>query len=101
MYKDFDDDYSRNNFNFIKLSDKLYEQVLDIINHIPQELREVNGQTFGSPDCADQGGVYIELFDSSNSEADMKFFIVQSPNNTPKYLHKFVDIVNAKIVLLQ
>ena len=101
LYEDFDDDYSRNTFNFVKLSDKLFEQVVDIINHIPQELREVNGQTFGCPDCADQGGVYIELFDSSNSEADMKFFIDQNSNNTPKYLHEFVDIVNAKVVLLQ
>ena len=101
LYEDLDDDYSRNDFNFVELSDALYEQVVDIVNHIPQELREVNGQTFGCPDCADQGGVYIELFDSSNAEADMKFYIDQSATNTPKYLHEFVDIVNAKIALLQ
>ncbi len=101
LYEDQSDDYSKSAFDFVLLSDDLYHQVKDIVDHIPQELREINGQTFGCPDCADQGGVFLELFDQSDAESNMKFFIDQSPNDTPKYLHDFVDRVNEKIALLQ
>lgn len=42
------------------LSDAKRSEVADLLNNIPGELLKNDNRTFGCPDCAGQGGMYIE-----------------------------------------
>lgn len=101
LFEDLNDDYSRKSYDFIELSNILYIQVVDLFDDVPIELKTAQSQTFGCPDCLDQGGVYLQLYDSVRLNNSREFFIDQDKINTPKYLHNFVDSLNQKIALLQ
>ena len=60
LYEDTNDSYNENDFNFVLLPESLFEQVRDLWDEIPSELLAEADQTFGCPDCADQGGLFIQ-----------------------------------------
>ncbi len=61
LFEDKVDNYggAGDSFDFEELSADLFEQVAFLRAAMPQELLALEDQTFGCPDCGDQGGVYI------------------------------------------
>jgi len=97
LLEDTTKEYPGTNFNFIPMGQNEFEAVNDLMDYFPSELLNVNEDFIGCPDCADQGGVFIEY--SKNGTTD-NWRIDQYKNNVPDYLHAFMDKVNEKINLL-
>ena len=98
LYEDEKDAYGGySDFSFIELEDTLYQKVKDLWTAVPDGLRNDTTEVFGCPDCADGGGLYIEL-----NEAGLQrhWRIDQDKDNAPEYLHDFMDQVNEKIALI-
>lgn len=94
LYEIDKDDYAHEVFNFKELSEVQFKAADGLIEQIPEEIQSSHLQTFGCPDCADQGGIYIQY----KSADDFKIWrIDQSKSNIPEFLHDFVDEVNATI----
>lgn len=97
LFEDTTKDYSGTDFSFIPMEQDEFEAVKDLMDHFPSELLNVNEDFIGCPDCADQGGLFIEY--SKNGITD-NWRIDQFKNNVSEYLHPFMDKVNEKIDLL-
>ena len=95
LFEDTNDSFFRDDFDFVSLPDSLYLQVNDLRDLIPDELSDIEGQTFGCPDCGDQGGIFLQLVDD-----DRVFSIDLSTRDLPDFLAVFVDQVNDRIALL-
>lgn len=95
LYEDTRDDYGvTSGFEFKRLSKEKFELVNGLADEIPMELFQEESQTFGCPDCADQGGVLIQIL----RDGEIKTWkIDQNLNNLPEYLHSLVENVNQKI----
>ena len=101
LFEDTNDIYPGNdNFytgNFVELGNDKYQLVKDLRDHFPKKLLEEIQVVYGCPDCADQGGLYIEY----KSDTIHKYWILdQSKTNVPEYLHAFMDLVNEKIEII-
>ncbi|MEP5339198.1 MAG: hypothetical protein ABJL44_16330 [Algibacter sp.] len=97
LYEDSNDNYANAPFNFEALETDKFELAKDLINFLPAELLSDTETTFGCPDCADGGGLFIEY---SKNGVIQNWRIDQMQNNVPTYLHDFVDKVNEKIALI-
>ena len=99
LYEDIIDMYGGTGpFDFVELPDAEHKQVKDLIDHFPALLLEASSTTFGCPDCADGGGLFIEYAHDGNVQA---WRIDQVKGNVPAYLHGFMDKVNEKILLIE
>ncbi len=96
LFEDSNEFFDSSEFDFEELSNDLYTQVEDVRALFPRELINTRSQTYGCPDCADQGGVYLQLVDRGGRE----FFIDQDINEIPQFLRDFVLEVNERITLL-
>ena len=101
LFEDHEDDYNHVTFDFVIRDQSDFELVKDIIDLIPQELLTEESQTFGCPDCADQGGIYLKLPSVTTEGSDREFRLDHNQNNIPKYLHSFMDAVTDRISKLQ
>ena len=82
---------------YVEMEDSLFGLVNDLRDHFPEQLLYEQDTVFGCPDCADQGGLYIEY----KSDNIHKYWIIdQFAGNVPVYLHQYMDKVNEKIDLL-
>lgn len=54
-------DYKTYQFNGNRLSNALHEQVVELMNVIPNEFFSLSTHEFGCPDCYDQGTIYVEI----------------------------------------
>lgn len=97
LFEDANDGYSGTKFDFYELDATLFEQVKDLKDAFPERLLTETTDVFGCPDCADGGGLLIQL--SKNGKL-YTWKIDQSKNNVPEYLHDFMEKVNAKISLI-
>lgn len=97
VFEDTVDDYSGNNFKFIALEDKKFQEVRNLVDFLPNQLFTQRDTIYGCPDCADGGGLFIQY---SKNGVLRSWRIDQSKQNVPKYLHDFIDKVNEKISLL-
>ena len=97
LYEDLNHNYLGTDLNFKELDNAKFEQVKDLANHIPSNLLNENESVFGCPDCADQGGLFIEI---SKNGVKKSWRIDQQKDNVPEYLHNFMDQVNEKIQLI-
>ncbi len=88
--------FDTSDFDFDELSNDLYAQVEDIRIFFPRELINTSSQTYGCPDCADQGGIYVQLVDRGGRE----FFIDQDVSEIPEFLRDFAGVINERIALL-
>jgi hypothetical protein len=69
--------------NFVHLEEDKYLLVNDLMDYFPDDLLDEEKITHGCPDCADQGGLYIEY----NSNEIHKYWILdQSKSEVPDYL---------------
>jgi hypothetical protein len=94
LYEDTNDNYSHDSFKFEELSLQKFEAVKDLLEFLPPELLTETESFIGCPDCADQGGIFIQY---KNGESVQSWKIDQSKSQVPKYLHSFIDKVNEKI----
>ncbi len=97
LFEDTNDNYVGIDFNFIKLTNEKFEAVKDLVDFFPNELLTSSETTFGCPDCADGGGLFIQY---SKNGVIRNWSIDQSKSNVPNYLHNFMDKVNEKIQLI-
>lgn len=100
LYEDVNDVYAPadKDFKFQELSADKYELVKNIFNDIPSDLLVNESATLGCPDCADGGGVYLEI---KTSTLNRTYYIDNVKTNIPEYLHSLVDEVHAKVASLQ
>lgn len=83
--------------DFQLLGMEKYKEVKDLREAIPSQLYQEDQIRFGCPDCADQGGIYLEI----KSDNFHEFWILdQDKEQIPAYLHEFMDLVNQKIDFL-
>lgn len=98
LFEDTKDLYfSTQTFDFVHLENDKFELVKDLPNFFPNQLMDENENTFGCPDCADQGGLFIQISKDGNVHS---WKIDQSKNNVPGYMHNFMDKLNEKIELI-
>jgi len=79
-------------------SNEKYQIVKDLADEIPAQLYDETETYIGCPDCADGGGLYIEV---SSSAGKRFWYIDNNDRYTPEYLHDFVAEANRKINLLR
>jgi hypothetical protein len=101
LFEDINDIYPGNSEiysgNYIELDNTNYDLVSDLIEYFPKDLLTENDTVFGCPDCADQGGLYIEY----NVDGTHKFWIIdQALDSVPTYLHEFIGKINESIGLI-
>ena len=101
LFEDRNDQYVSNETfyeaSYEQLDDAKYEMVRSILDHIPSGLIAEDQIRFGCPDCADQGGIYLEI---KNSQAHEFWIFDQNKQDVPAYLHSYLDLINAKIDFL-
>lgn len=97
LYEDTNDNYSLENLKFREVDQATFEKVKDLLTALPEELFTDDTTTFGCPDCADGGGLYIQR---SVNGTVCTWNIDQIKENVPEYLHDFIDEVNDKIALI-
>ncbi len=92
---------ARNSFypdTYDLLSNTKFESVSGLLDIFPDRLLNETDTIFGCPDCADQGGYYIE----ANFAEIRKFWIIDtSRSNVPEYLHPFLDEIDAAIEIIE
>lgn len=97
LFEDTNDNYSGEDFNFIELGNDKFEEVKNVMNLFPDQLLHEQTGTFGCPDCADGGGLFIQY----SENGDVKSWrIDQVQENVPGYLHDFMDAINKKIKMI-
>ncbi len=84
-----------------KLSNDKFQQIKSISNSIPAELinYKKNEESFGCPDCADQGALYLELVRSS--KVPKVFRIDTNTGDLPEYLQKTALDIKEAIKIAQ
>lgn len=97
LYEDLEDNYGGGSYDFVEMSNAEFELVQDLMTFLPQELLSQPDQTFGCPDCLDQGGVLISHFQNGTEKT---WRIDNSVDQVPEYLHDFVAEVHERIALL-
>ncbi len=101
LFEDSNDYYpgwqKQYNGKFYELENDRFNLAKDLIKYFPSKLLNEDKLVFGCPDCADGGGLYIEL---KANGAVRHWTIDQDKNHVPDYLHDFMDKVNEKIQLI-
>ncbi len=97
LYEDTLDHYNAENFEFIELSSEKFEQVKDLIDCFPEELKKQKDTTFGCPDCIDQGGIFIQY---SENGVVQSWRMEKGNIESSVFLNSFINKVNEKIRLI-
>lgn len=83
---------------FKQLSKEQYNQVKDIEQVFPIDFLNANNQIIGCPDCADTGGIYIEICKNGITK---NWFIDKDKSKVPNDLYAFLDAFWLKIEFLK
>src|SRR5690606_35950241 len=97
VYEDLKKAYSHTEFEFEVLNNGKFEQVKNLMDFFPSKLLNEKESVFGCPDCADQGGLFIQL---SKNGVVKSWRIDTQKEHVPSYLHDFMDKITEKIALL-
>ncbi len=98
LFEDTKDVYrATEGFNFVPLSQEKFNNTKNIMDSLPQALLQVEDQTFGCPDCFDQGGAMIQI--ARNGKIQTWIIDLWKPD-VPEYLHALLDVVKNKIKLI-
>lgn len=90
LYEDTKNKYiTEENFKF--------EIAEHLLTEIPEELLDLENETIGCPDCADQGGYYIQFTDKEGTKT---FKIDTFRDNVPSNLHSFLDEIETILIEL-
>lgn len=95
LYEDTKDPYGGSGpFNFVLQPGDQFDIAKHLRNKLPARLLQEKDQTFGCPDCADQGGLFIQV---SIRGSVQTWRLDQNERNVPGYLHDFMESVNDTI----
>jgi len=97
LFEDSLDDYAHESYSFNKLGVEKFNKSKHLLSFIPPELLVEKKDFIGCPDCADQGGIYIEY---KNGDSIQAWKIDQNKSQIPNYLHAFIDEVNKTISII-
>ena len=87
-------------FEFVPLSETKREMAEGLPHLLPSLLLMNADSTYGCPDCADQGGLYVEY--QEDEQGPVRIWILdQSAQDLPSVLLPFRDSLNAVIGQLQ
>lgn len=87
-------------FEFVPLTEAKRKLTAGLPDLLPSSLLMGTDSTYGCPDCADQGGLYVEY--QKEAQGPVRTWILdQSPQNLPSDLIPFRDTLNAVINQLQ
>lgn len=98
LYENTTDSYLASEFDFSAMEQDKFDMARELKSAIPVPLFQSTDTTFGCPDCADQGGLYIEI---SSKGKRQNWRIDQDKRMVPGYLHSFMDKVNQTIESIQ
>ena len=70
------------------LSTDKYNIAKQLIDDFPQYLKNNPNKTFGCPDCADQGGIHIEI---KNNDKTQYWHIDTNINNQPAEIRDYIN----------
>lgn len=92
LFEDTKNEYIyKEDFKFEKLSKSKFEVAEHLLNEIPQELLEMESETIGCPDCADQGGYFIQYTDKEGTKT---YKIDTFREKIPLYLHDYLNQID-------
>ena len=100
LFEDINDNYpgqSPYDGSFEVIGNDKFKLVKDLMKYFPENILNESKLVFGCPDCADQGGLYIEY--NVNGTA-RNWSIDQNKTQVPSYLHDFMDRINKKIKII-
>ena len=80
-----------------KMTDKTFRIAEDIPEYFPDEYLQAP-QTYGCPDCADQGGIVFIIVDAYTTKI---WSLDQDKNQIPDSFHPFLDRLNEVIDQIQ
>ncbi|MBW4891442.1 hypothetical protein KXQ82_17070 [Mucilaginibacter sp. HMF5004] len=78
------------------LADSSYHKAVPLKETFPQYFRDHPNQTFGCPDCADQGGYYIEIMENGKKiywRVDTS--VGQLPVEIREYVTRLATVINS------
>lgn len=79
---------------FSPMPSNKFAQVQHLLGMFPTELLSESDTVFGCPDCADQGGYYLEY----RQGADRRFWIIDTYlGHVPTYLHPFLEEMERRV----
>jgi hypothetical protein len=89
-------DYFSENYSFeaAELANSKYVIAKQLFDDMPEYLRNNTDQTFGCPDCADQGGIHIVLFQNGKTESwHIDTNIEQQPEEIRNYVAQVLSVM--------
>jgi len=97
LYEDKDDKFVSGDYRWYELSASKFSLARDLLKQTPEEIKYGVDQTFGCPDCHDQGALIVHYFDGVHLH---EFLLDNDKSAIPVYLHSFTDQVNNTIRLI-
>lgn len=98
LYVDSKKEYGGGSFDFLEMGDEKFEVTKDLIEFFPEKLYDEENQTFGCPDCVDQGGIRIRY---TRGNLVKEWIIDTDKGAVPEYMHEFIDKVEETIGLIK
>lgn len=96
LYKATSPEYPGNEKYNGKFNTKINDELSvakPLLNMIPEDLKDEE-IFIGCPDCADQGGVFVEY----SLDGEIYFFRIDNfRDNVPEYLHDFLDEIDSVV----
>lgn len=80
------------------LSEEKYELAKAVLDSLPAALFDEASETIGCPDCADQGGYFIELRTSGETQ---RWYLDTNKNNLPQYLVDYARQIDEVLAALK
>jgi hypothetical protein len=99
LFEDREDTYfPPGEYDFELLSEELFEKVKDLKDQFPSRLLDEESQTFGCPNCYDQGEYFIEIPYNGETKS---WRVDTNLDDIPTYLHEFVRHIDESISALK
>jgi hypothetical protein len=83
--------------DFTVLSQAKFDLVKDLIDFLPDTLKESESGVIGQPDAGDWGGAFVEL---KSGNLHRYWVLDQLESNMPEVFNDFVDKINEKVALI-
>ena len=98
LFEDSKDTYGcAGPYEFYEMPTEYFEIAASIPSFMPAELLASPDTSFGSPDIADGGGLFVQYKQGDRVQT----WTMDIGDKNPAFLHDFVDLLNEKIKLLQ
>ena len=83
--------------DFTVLSQAKFDLVKDLVDFLPDTLKQSESGVIGQPDAGDWGGAFVEL---KSGNLHRYWLLDQLESNMPQVYNDFVDKINEKVALI-